>query len=119
MDKTSDAPIFEVFFQDTALSFATHVGSVRAPSHQSALEMARETFFRRHAAFDIWVVPQRFIAHARCHPDLLPDHPEEKTYRLARGYDNAPAWRRFKSATQSIEDVQRDLAREESPHDDP
>ncbi|MCY0864423.1 MAG: phenylacetic acid degradation protein, partial [Sulfobacillus sp.] len=35
-----DTPVFEVFVQADALSFASHVGSVRAANPELALQMA-------------------------------------------------------------------------------
>ena len=105
-----DVPVFEVFWQKDALSFATHVGSVRAPSARAALVAAREAYFRRDRAFDIWVVRQDHIGHARDVPELLPDAPEEKRYRLPNGYNNAPLWKAFKAEAQRIEDVADDMA---------
>lgn len=105
-----DVPVFEVFWQKDALSFATHVGSVRAASEQAALEAAREAYFRRDSAFDIWVVREDHIARARVTPETLPDSPETKLYRLPGGYDNAPLWKKFKSQAQKIEDVAEEMA---------
>ncbi|MDA8205412.1 MAG: phenylacetic acid degradation protein [Thermaerobacter sp.] len=105
-----DMPVFEVFWQKDALSFATHVGSIRAPSPTMALESAREAYFRRDSAFDIWVVPQDQIVHAREIPATLPDAPEQKHYRLPGGYDNGPLWKQFKAQAQKIEDVAEEMA---------
>ncbi|NMP22802.1 phenylacetic acid degradation protein [Sulfobacillus harzensis] len=105
-----DLPVYEVFWQKDALSFATHVGSVRAASDQAALEAAREAYFRRDSAFDIWVVREDHIARARVIPETLPDAPETKSYRLPNGYDNAPLWKKFKAQAQKIEDVAAEMA---------
>lgn len=104
-----DLPIFEVFGQKDALSFATYVGSVRAASEQAALEAAREAYFRRDSAFDIWVVRADQIARARTMPDTLPASPETKSYRMPGGYDNGPLWKKFKSQAQKIEDVAEEM----------
>ncbi len=92
-----DVPVYEIFTQAEALSFATHVGSVRASSAKDALEMAREAYFRRDAAFDIWVVPQDQILHARNFPETLPPVREDKGYRLTSGYDNSLMWKKMKA----------------------
>ncbi len=105
-----DLPVFEVFAQKDALSFATHVGSVRAASEQAALEAAREVYFRRDSAFDIWVVRQDHITRARTIPETLPASPETKLYRLPSGYDNGPLWKKFKAQAQKIEDIAEDMA---------
>lgn len=105
-----DASIFAVFWQRDALSQPTYVGSVRAVTERAALEVAREAFFRRDSAFDVWVVRQDFIAHARTVPEMLPQAGEAKLYRMPSGYDNAPLWKTFKSHTQKIEDVAQEMA---------
>lgn len=109
MSLMADAPVYEVFAQSHALSFATHVGSVRAASAELALQFARETFFRRESAYDIWVVPFAAITHARSFSMALPTNPEERTYRLPSGYDNGPHWKAFKARPQTIDDVARDV----------
>ena len=92
-----DMLVYEVFAQAEALSFATYVGSIRASSPKDALEIAREVYFRRDAAFDIWVVPQDQIFHARSFPEVLPIVREDKSYRLTSGYDNSPMWKQMKA----------------------
>ncbi|MCL5116777.1 MAG: phenylacetic acid degradation protein [Firmicutes bacterium] len=110
MEFPRDTPVYEVFAQREALSFPTHVGSVRASSPEMALQMAREAYFRREAAYDVWVVPESAITRAREYPEVLPVAPEEKTYRLPGGYDNAPLWKRFKAEAQTIEQVAEEMA---------
>ncbi|PSR21073.1 MAG: phenylacetic acid degradation protein [Sulfobacillus acidophilus] len=110
MPPIEETPVYEVFAQHDALAFATHVGSLRAPSAKMALELAREAFFRRDPAFDVWVVPATQIVHARDFPITLPTAPEEKSYRLPSGYDNGPQWKRFKASEQKIEDVAQEMA---------
>ena len=95
--EVKDVPVYEVFAQTEALSFATYVGSVRASSPKDALEIARECYFRRDAAFDIWVVPQDQILHARSFPETLPGPHEDKGYRLTSGYDNSHMWKQMKA----------------------
>lgn len=110
MTSKADLPVYEVFSQKDPLSFATHVGSVRAASPELALQMAREAYFRRDPAFDVWVVPQSAITHARHFPATLPVGTIDKAYRLPAGYDNAPLWKRFKSQAQTIDDVAAEMA---------
>lgn len=110
MDLSKETPIYEVFGQHDALSFATHVGSVRAASAPLALLLARETYFRRDPFFDLWVVPQEAIARARQMDWIWPDSGIEKSYRVPAGYDNAPLWKRFKAKAQTIEEVALDMA---------
>lgn len=110
MDFSKEPPIYEVFGQRDALSFATHVGSVRAASAPLALLLAREAYFRRDPFFDLWVVPQDTIVRARQMDWIWPDSGIEKSYRLPSGYDNAPLWKRFRAEAQSIEEVALDMA---------
>lgn len=110
MDSGKEAPVYEVFGQRDALSFATHVGSVRAASAPLALLLARETYFRRDSFFDLWVVPQETIVRSRQMGWMWPDSGIEKSYRLPGGYDNAPLWKRFKAEAQTIEEVALDMA---------
>lgn len=105
-----DTPVYEVFGQRDALTGATWVGSLRAATPDLALEMAREAFFRREGAFDIWVVPAAMVTRAREVPAILPVSPRDKTYRLPSGYDNAPAWKRFRAEAQTIEEVAEEMS---------
>jgi len=109
MSTIPDTPVFEVFVQADALSFASHVGSVRAANAELALQMAREAYLRRDSAYDVWVVPESAITHARTDGDTLPVEPETKRYRLPSGYDNAPHWKRFKARAQTIDEVAAEM----------
>ncbi len=110
MSLVDDAPIYEVFGQRDALSFATYVGSVRAASLELALLLARETYFRREKIFDMWVVPKESVTHARAFDATLLMGSMDKEYRLPSGYDNAPIWKQFKAQAQTIEEVALDVA---------
>ncbi len=110
MSARPDIPVYEVFSQKDALSFATHVGSVRAPSPEMALQLAREAYFRRESAFDIWVIPASSITHGRDFRHTLPSAPETKAYRMPQGYDNGPLWKKFKAHAQTIEDVAKEMS---------
>ena len=105
----SEYPVFEVFVQKDPLGFHTNVGSLRAANPELALQMARETFFRRENAYDIWVVPQDCIfgsAHDEAH---LPVSGFDKRYRLPGGYDNASHWKKFRAKAMTIEEVAEDI----------
>ena len=99
----------KTLFGHDALSFPTHVGSVRAASATLALLLARETYFRRDAVFDLWVVPRTSIFSARQHDPLMLGDRTNKAYRLPSGYDNAPIWKQFKAQAQTIEEVALDM----------
>lgn len=110
MTLEEELPVFEVFSQSDPLAFPMHVGSLRAASAQIAVDLAREVYFRRESVFDIWIVPADQIVHARTFPETLPAPLDEKSYRLASGYDNGPQWKEFKANAQKIEDVAREMA---------
>lgn len=101
--------VYEVFFQKDATDFHTNVGSLRAANPEMALQMARETFFRRDDAYDIWVVPQDSIFASPHDAAHLPVRGMDKRYRLPSGYDNAPHWKRFKAQAMTIEEVADDM----------
>lgn len=102
-------PAFEVFVQKEPLGFHVNVGSLRAPNPDMALQLARETFFRREEAYDIWVVPQECIFSAPHDEAYLPVSGLDKRYRLPSGYDNASRWKRFKSRALTLQDVVDDV----------
>ncbi|PSR35658.1 MAG: phenylacetic acid degradation protein [Sulfobacillus thermosulfidooxidans] len=105
-----EIPVYEVFVQADALSFPTHVGSLRAASPAFALQLAKETFCRREDAHDVWVVPSQAISRARRDATAtLPTTTSDKRYRLPSGYDNAPHWKRFKAQAMTIEEVAADM----------
>ncbi len=104
-----ETPVYEVFVQADALSFPTHVGSVRASSPEFALQMAREAFCRREAAHDVWVARADAITKARSDSATLPTAGTDKRYRMPGGYDNAPHWKRFKARAMTIEEVAADM----------
>lgn len=110
MAECDDLPVYEVFQKVDALAEAMHVGSVRAAFPVEALQLARETFFRRDQAHDVWVVPARAVYRALEHPETLPGPRDGKEYRLPEGYHNGPLWKRFKAEAQRIEDVADDMA---------
>ncbi|AEJ41433.1 phenylacetic acid degradation B [Sulfobacillus acidophilus TPY] len=106
---SSEYPVYEVFGRREPLGFHTHVGSIRAASPELALQMAREAFFRRESAVDIWVVSQDAIFSAATEPAYLPEVGEDKKYRMPSGYDNAPHWKRFKARAMTIEEVAEEM----------
>jgi ring-1,2-phenylacetyl-CoA epoxidase subunit PaaB len=101
--------VYEVFVQRQALDFHVNVGSLRAANAEMAIQMARETFFRREEVYDIWVVPEQCISSSPHDAAHLPVHAMDKKYRLPRGYDNAPHWKKFKAKAMTIEDVANEM----------
>lgn len=53
---------YEVFVQLRRDRAFTHVGSVRAPSAELALQAAKEIYTRRDTPVGMWVVDRRHIA---------------------------------------------------------
>ncbi len=105
--------VYEVFVQRKVVDFHVNVGSLRAVNAKMALQMARETFFRREEVCDIWVVPAHCIASSPHDAAHLPVHAMDKTYRLPAGYDNAPHWKKFKTKAITIEEVADEMKSEE------
>ncbi|AUW93824.1 MAG: phenylacetic acid degradation protein [Sulfobacillus thermosulfidooxidans] len=102
--------VYEVFVQRDASQFHVNVGSLRAVNSEMALQMARETFFRREEPCEVWVVPQDCIVASPRDSAYLPVHTMDKQYRLPAGYDNAPRWKRFKAKAMTIEEVAEEMA---------
>ncbi len=107
--QTAEFPVFEVFVQKESLGFHMNVGSLRAASPELALQLAREIFFRREAAYNVWVVPQECIFSSPHDEAHLPVEGMDKRYRLPGGYDNATHWKRFKAKAMTIEEVAKDI----------
>lgn len=58
---------YEVFVQMRRDQPFTHVGSVRAPSDELALEAAREVFTRRDNPVGLWVIQRQNIVSTSEH----------------------------------------------------
>ncbi len=109
MTQVGEYPVYEVFAQREALDFHVNVGSLRAANPELALQMARETFFRREEAYDIWVVLQDCIVSSPHDSGHLPVSGMDKKYRMPAGYDNAARWKRLKAKPMTIDDVAADM----------
>jgi ring-1,2-phenylacetyl-CoA epoxidase subunit PaaB len=57
-------PDYEVFVQLRPDQAFTHVGSVRAPSDELALQAAKEAYVRRDKPVGLWVVDREHIVSA-------------------------------------------------------
>lgn len=103
--------VFEVFVQYKPLDHHIHVGSVVAPSNLLALQVARENFLRRDAAYHIWVVKQEHLYGSSYEDhDFFANQELDKSYRNVAGYsDNAHIWKRFKGGrTMSLDELVSD-----------
>jgi ring-1,2-phenylacetyl-CoA epoxidase subunit PaaB len=109
VSQVGEYPVYEVFVQKEPVEFHVNVGSLRAANPELALQMARETFFRREEAYDIWVVPQDCIVSSPHDAAHLPKGGMDKGYRLPAGYDNASHWKRLKAKPMTIEEVAEDM----------
>lgn len=92
---------FEVFSKKREDSPITYQFSLLAPNEEMALVMAKENFFRREKAVDIWVVKRSNIRK------LTQSEKEglqklDKHYRETKGYaDLNQRWRNFKDKQDS------------------
>ncbi|MBM7643844.1 ring-1,2-phenylacetyl-CoA epoxidase subunit PaaB [Scopulibacillus daqui] len=87
---------FEVFSKKKDGSPIQHQFSLLAPNEEMALIMAKENFFRREPAVDIWVVKRSNIRKlAQSEKEALKKL--DKPYRETKGYaDLNRRWRAFK-----------------------
>ncbi len=79
--------LWEVFVQEKPGEPHTHVGSLRAPDAELALQNARDVYVRRGAASSIWVVRTGSISATV--PDDNPsffEGPNAKAYRHSHFY---------------------------------
>lgn len=80
--------LYEVFIRQHAGLGHRHVGSVRAPDAEMALQNARDSYTRRCEGVSIWVVPSRSIAASQPHEkEELFSPAEDKKYRRSDYYD--------------------------------
>lgn len=97
---------FEVFSKKKETSPIQYQFSLLAPNEEMALIMAKENFFRREPAVDIWVVKRSNIRKlSQTEKESLKRM--DKHYRETRGYaDLNKRWRAFKEkqAPQNVED---------------
>ena len=82
MDEQSTSSLWEVFVQPQAGKPHEHVGSVRAPDSEMALQNARDVYTRRGKAVSIWVVEASEItASSDEEADSFFDPADDKIYR--------------------------------------
>jgi ring-1,2-phenylacetyl-CoA epoxidase subunit PaaB len=88
---------FEVFHQEKRGEQTQHVGSLRAPSAELALVLAKEQYGRRSRTVAIWVVPTSEILTISTDDADVFSTAVEKDYREAKGYrvgQKLKAWKR-------------------------
>lgn len=84
----SEWPLWEVFIRSKQGLSHKHVGSLRAPDAEMAVDNARDVYTRRSEGVSIWVVESNEI-HAS-HPvdaDSLFEPAHSKVYRHPTFYD--------------------------------
>jgi len=85
---SSDWPLWEVFVRAKRGVSHVHVGTVRAPDYELALQNARDLFTRRSEGVSLWVVKSSDItASDPDDRDALFDPAEDKIYRHPTDFD--------------------------------
>ena len=77
---------YEVFHQKKTGTQHTHVGIVHAPNAEMAIVFAKESFARRGATSNIWVVKSEDVTALDYADSDIFDTTAEKTYRDASFY---------------------------------
>lgn len=81
-------PLWEVFIRGRQGLNHKHVGSLRAPDEEMALENARDVYTRRSEGISIWVVKSEYIvASEPSESGPLFDPANSKVYRHPTFYD--------------------------------
>ncbi|MBM3165457.1 MAG: 1,2-phenylacetyl-CoA epoxidase subunit B [Bacteroidetes bacterium] len=81
-------PLWEVFIRSKQGLNHKHVGSLRAPDAEMALQNARDVYTRRSEGISIWVVQSSLIsASDPTEADALFEPADTKIYRHPTFYD--------------------------------
>ncbi|MCS1351728.1 phenylacetic acid degradation protein [Mechercharimyces sp. CAU 1602] len=105
--------IYEVFVQKTHKDMHMHVGSVKAPSAEFALQVARENFLRRDEAISLWVVRQAVIHHAP--GERFFTRSMDRSYREVKGYtENGRLWRTYREHPLPVEKEEQRVTKSEA-----
>jgi len=82
MTNKKDYQLWEVFIRSNRGIDHKHVGSLRAPDAEMAMQNARDLYTRRMEGVSIWVVPSsQIIASDPDDKSVLFDPSEDKIYR--------------------------------------
>jgi len=82
MTNKKDYQLWEVFIRSNRGIDHKHVGSLRAPDAEMAMQNARDLYTRRMEGVSIWVVPSsQIIASDPDDKSALFDPSEDKIYR--------------------------------------
>ncbi len=90
---------YEVFHQKKSGTQHTHVGIVHAPNAEMALVFAKESFARRGATSNIWVVKSSDVTATSYDDADIFDTTPEKLYREASAYKLREKIEKYKSDT--------------------
>ncbi len=75
-------PLWEVFIRGQHGVAHRHVGSLHAPSEESAMDYARDVYTRRKEGMSIWVVQSKYIiASSPNHKGPIFEPANNKVYR--------------------------------------
>ncbi|MEY4141938.1 MAG: hypothetical protein RL110_1310 [Bacteroidota bacterium] len=86
--KSNEWPLWEVFIRSKQGLNHKHVGSLRAPDAEMALQNARDVYTRRSEGISIWVVQSSMIvASDPTEADALFEPADSKVYRHPTFYD--------------------------------
>lgn len=81
-------PLWEVFIRSKQGLSHKHVGSLRAPDAEMAIQNARDVYTRRSEGVSIWVMESRLItASDPSEADALFEPADSKVYRHPTFYD--------------------------------
>lgn len=85
---SNEWPLWEVFIRSKQGLNHKHVGSLRAPDTEMALQNARDVYTRRSEGISIWVVQSSLIAASDpTEADALFEPADSKVYRHPTFYD--------------------------------
>lgn len=88
MTNKKDYQLWEVFIRSNRGIDHKHVGSLRAPDAEMAMQNARDLYTRRMEGVSIWVVPSsQIIASDPDDKSVLFDPSEDKIYRHPTFYN--------------------------------
>lgn len=78
--------VWEVFQQDRRGDHHHHVGSLHAPDEEIALVLAKESYMRRGACVNLWVVRAESIVATDYRDSDIFEHTTDKSYRDPSGF---------------------------------
>ena len=86
MTETNNTPLWEVFVQPEFGAPHEHVGSVRAPDRELAVQNARDVYSRRGKVLSMWIVSSDEITATTPGDNYLFNSDDDKPYRHPQFY---------------------------------